>query len=174
MNPAWLAPTLRATSWSSLAAVAGCLAVAAVTAYPDRWPAGLLGIVAAAVAAATVGGLRDPAASLLAAVPTSASLRRARRLLLLVPAGLAVWLGWLVAGHHTLPSLGWPVAGVLALMATGIAVAVWAPDRLAVAAGAAVPLAWVVTARSGGWEWDPQPELVTAAAGAAILIGRNR
>ena len=44
------------------------------------WPVGLLGIAAAALAAAVVAGLRDPAAALLAAVPTSAAVRRARRL----------------------------------------------------------------------------------------------
>jgi hypothetical protein len=173
--PAWLSPTLRATSWCSLAAVAVCLAAAtALSLQADTWPTGLLGVVAASVAAATVAGLRDPAAALLSAVPTSAAVRRVRRLVLLAPAALAGWLAWVGVGHHWVPALGWPVAGLAALTATGVAVAVWAPARLEAAAGAAVPLTWVVTARSGGFEWDQHSELVTAAAGAAIWMGRNR
>ena len=47
------------------------------------------------MAAAVVVGLRDRAANLLEAVPTSAEVRRARRLTLLVPVGIAVWLAYL-------------------------------------------------------------------------------
>jgi hypothetical protein len=173
--PVWLTPTLRATSWWALAAVASCLAtVAAVSAYADGWPTGLLGVIAAAVAAAIVAGLHDPAAALLSALPTSAAARRARRLVLLAPAALAVWLAWVALGHRWAPDLGWPVAGLVALTASAVAVAVWTPERIEVAAAVAVPLTWVVVARSGGLDWDQHAELVTVAAGAAIWMGRNR
>ena len=142
MTPAWFVPTVRATEWQPLAAVATFLAaVSAVAAYDGHWPVGLLG----------VAGLRDPAGALLAAVPTSAATRRARRLALLVPAGLGVWLAYLGAGQHLVPGLGWPVGPVVALIAGGVAVAAWAPQGSAqTAAGVGVPLIWTAAGRSAG------------------------
>jgi hypothetical protein len=185
MTPAWLLPTARATSWEPLAAVATLLVVlTATSAYADRWPLGLVGVVAAGLAAAVVAGLRDPAAALLSAVPTSPGVRRARRLVLLLPAGLATWLAWIGWGHRWAPEVGWPVGSLAALTATGLAVAVWAPPRVGVAAGVAVPLAWVAATTAGGalgedhaqvlFGWQCHPELVTVAAAAAVLLGRNR
>ena len=135
---AWVWPTARTISWLPLAGVAVCLAT--VTLWLDRWPASLIGIAAAAVAAAEVAGLRDPAAALLAAVPTSAAVRRARRLGLLVPAAVALWL----------PTVGDSVVGLLALTAVGVAVSV----RVGVPVGVAVPLAWAVLAWAGGFDWE--------------------
>ena len=135
---AWVWPTVRSTSWAPLAVVAACLA--AVTAWLDRWPANLVGIAAAAVAAAQVAGLRDPAATLLAASPTSAAVRRVRRLVLLVPVAVGVWLG----------TVDGAVVGMLALTAVGVAVSTWAGVPL----GVAVPLAWAVLARAAGFDWE--------------------
>lgn len=135
---AWVRPTMRSIGWTPLVGVAACLAL--VTVWADRWPEDLVGVAAASVAAAVVAGLADPAAALLAAVPTSAAVRRARRLALLVPAGCAVWLGT-AHGH---------VLGLLALTAVGVAVSVWAGVPL----GVAVPLAWAVLAWSAGFDWE--------------------
>lgn len=178
--PGWLLPTARATAWSPLLVVGALLVgVSALSVWADRWPAGLLGIAASAVAAAVVAGLRDPAAALLAAVPTPAPVRRARRLALLVPVALATWLAYLAPGQHVVPDPGWPVAPALALLATGLATAVWAGT----AAGVAVPLAWAVAAKGGALgqdvsevvlAWQHHPWIVTAAAVAALLIGRDR
>jgi hypothetical protein len=181
LTPGWLLPTARATAWSPLLVVGAVLAgVSVASAATDRWPAGLLGIAASAVAAAVVAGLRDPAAALLAAVPTPASVRRARRLALLVPVAVATWLAYLAPGQHVVPDPGWPVAPALALLATGVATAVWAGT----AAGVAVPLAWAVAVKGGGalgqdvsevvLAWQHHPWIVTAAALAALLIGRDR
>lgn len=158
---AWVLPTVRATTWTPLAGVGVCLAVAsALAAHAGAWPGSLTGVATAAVAAAIVAGLRDPAAALLAAVPTSHAVRRARRLALLLPAGLGLWLA----------AVGGPLLGLLALTTSGLAVAVWAGVPLGVAA----PVLWVITARAVDIDWDPRPELVTVAAGAALWIGRNR
>jgi hypothetical protein len=171
--------------WQPLAGVAACLvAVCALAAGLGSWPVGVLDVAAAGLAAAVVAGLRDPAANLLSAMPTSAATRRTRRQVLLVPAGLAIWLAYLGAGHLWAPDLGWPVGAFMALVATGSAVAVWAPERIAVEAGVAAPLVWLALARVGT-SLDPQyaqalfafehhPWIVTAAALAALLMGRNR
>jgi hypothetical protein len=159
---AWVWPTACSIGWAPLAVVAACLAgVSALAANAaTSFPVALLGVGAGAVAAAQVAGMRDPAASLLAAVPTSAAVRRARRLVMLVPVALGVWVA----------TAGGPVPGLLALTATGLAVAVWA----GVPQGVAVPLAWVILAAAGGFAWELRPELVTVAATAALWAGRNR
>ena len=165
MTPVWLAPTARSISWWALAAGAACLVTATAAAeYTGRSPAELVGVIAAALAAAVVVGLRDPAAALLAAVPTSLAVRRGRRLVLLVPVELAIWAATVDR------SLG----GVVALTAAGLAAAVWAPGSAGLAAGVAVPLVWVVAARAGGLTWDQHSQLVTIAALAALWTGRNR
>jgi hypothetical protein len=135
---AWLWPTVRSISWVPLAGVSACLA--AFTVLADHWPDELVGIAAAAVAAALVAGLHDPAAALLAALPTSAAVRRARRLALLVPPGVAVW----VATVHG------SVLGLLALTAAGVLVSV----RSGVPLGVAVPLAWAAFAWAAGIDWE--------------------
>lgn len=161
MTPAWLVPTARSIFWWPLAVVAACLAVAALLAAASGSPtAGLAGISAAGLAAAVVAGLRDPAAALLSAVPTSVAVRRVRRLALLVPVEVVAWIG----------AFGLPLGGLVALTAAGIAVAVWVSGP----AGVAVPLAWVLVARAGAFSWDQHTELVTIAAAAALWTGRDR
>lgn len=184
-TPAWLVPTVRAVPWQPLAGVAVCLlGVAAVAGLRGSWPVGVLDVAAAGLAAAVVAGLRDVAADLLGAVPTSAARRRARRQLLLVPAGLAIWVAYLAVGNLVSPDLGWPIGPAVALVATGCAVATWVPERLAVEAGVAAPLLWMSVARvSTGLDesvrtvpaaYQDHPWIVTAAALAALLMGRNR
>ncbi len=135
---AWVWPTARAISWAPLAGVAACLA--AVTVLADPWPASAVGVAAAALASAQVAGLHDPAAALLSASPTSAAVRRVRRLVMLVPAALGVWLA----------TADGPVAGLLALTAVGVAVSAWAGVPL----GVAVPLAWAILAWAAGFDWE--------------------
>lgn len=183
--PDWLPPTAKAVPWQPLAGVAGCMvAVVALATVRDAWPVGVLDVAAAGTAGAVVAGLRDPAADLLSAVPTSAARRRARRLLLLVPAGLGMWLAYLSAGNLVSPDVGWPLGPAVALMATGCAVAALMPDRRAVEAGVTAPLLWIALARAVNGLDGPVPEalsayrehpwLVTAAALTAMTIGRNR
>jgi hypothetical protein len=181
----WLVPTFRATSWRPLVGVAVALAAAGglVLAF-ERATVSLLGIGAAALSAALVAGLRDPAAALLAAMPTSNAHRRARRLVLLVPAGLALWLAYVWVSNLADPAVGWPVGPAIALSATGLGVATWAPERIRVEVGVAAPLLWYAVARTTAEVdgiagdvlagWHQHPWLVTAAAGAALVIGRNR
>lgn len=184
-SPAWVAPTVRAVPWQPLGAVALCLAgVVLAATVRGSWPWGVLDVAAAGLAAAVVAGLRDPAADLLAALPTSAARRRTRRLLLLVPAGLGTWLAYLAVGNALTPELGWPVGPAVALVATGCAVATWAPARVAVEAGAAAPLLWMGVARATNGLPEPvtvlasgyeqHPWIVTLAALAVTWMGRNR
>jgi len=135
---AWLWPTVRSISWAPLAGVSACLG--AVTVLADHWPPDLVGIAAASIAAAVVAGLHDPAAALLAALPTSAAVRRGRRLALLVPAGMGVWL----------TTVDGSVLGLLVLTAAGVAVSV----RSGVPLGVAVPLGWAILAWSAGFDWE--------------------
>jgi hypothetical protein len=181
LAPGWLLPTVRATAWSPLLAVGVLLVgVSALLASVDRWAGGQLGIAAAGLAASVVAGLRDPAAALLAAVPTPAPVRRARRLLLLVPVAAATWLAFLWPGQQVLEGLGWPVAPALALLATALAAAAWAGT----ASGVVAPLAWAAVEKGSGalgqdvsevlLAWQHHPWIVTLAAVAALLIGRDR
>jgi hypothetical protein len=181
---AWIVPTARAVGWLPLAAVAVLLVgTSALTAYAGRWPLEMLGIAAGAVAAATVAGLHDPAASLLSASPTSSAARRGQRMALLVPAALAVWAGYLWPGQTVSPPPGWPLAPMLALLAGGLAVAAWAPNSCGVAAGVALPLLWAALGRMGGeldhpfsdvlLPWQHHPWLVTTAAVAALAWRRT-
>jgi len=184
LTPAWLLPTARTVPWRPLIGVAGVLAVvAALSAYADQWPVALVGIGAAALAAAVVAGLSDPAAALLSAVPTSAARRRARRLVLLLPLGLGVWLAFAALGRVVEPGTTWSVGELCALTATGLAVAVWWPGRAAVGAGVATPLLWYAAARFGGLEgdgadmllaWQHHPWIVIAVATTAVLWRRER
>ena len=181
---AWVVPTARAIGWLPLMAVAALLlGVSAAAAYADRWPVGLLGIAAGAVAAAAIAGLHDPAAELLSAMPTSAWTRRAHRLVLLVPAAVAAWLGYLWPGQ-VMPDLGWEIGPMLALLATGVAVSALMGGHGGVALGVAVPLLWTAIGRvAEGMDpevaevllaWQHHPWLVITAACFVLLMGRNR
>lgn len=169
----WIPYTARATSWWALAVVSGFLCSVSVLAVSlDSWPAGQLGVVAAAVAASLVAGLHDPAAALLAASPTSSARRRARRLLLLAPVALVVWLLYVGVGRLLDDSVGWSLGAVVALAATGVAVEAW----FSLEAGVAVPIAWFVASWVGGssdyaeilFAWEHHPWIVTTAAVAAL------
>lgn len=165
MTPAWLAPTARSISWWPLTVVAALLIVTTTAVeHAGRGQGDFLGVAAAALAAAVVAGLRDPAAALLSAVPTSVAVRRARRLALLAPVELAIWVA----------AVDRSLGGLVALTAAGLAVAVWAPGSAGLAAGVAVPLGWAVLARAGGLTWDQHSTLVTIAALAALWTGRDR
>ncbi len=185
MTPAWVVPTARAIPWQPLACVSSCLAlVTAAAANLGEWPVGLLSLTAAAMAAAVVAGLHDPAADLLSAVPTSAARMRARRELMLLPVALLVWLGYVGVGRTFTPGLDWPVGEVAALTATGLAIAVWSPMTYAVAAGVAAPLLWFAASWAGGrldaeyaevlFAWQHHPWAVTVAAMLALQLGRDR
>ena len=88
-----------------------------------------------------------------------------------------------MAGQALVPWLGWPVGPVVALISTGVAVAVLSP-RAGLAVGVAVPLVWTAAARAAGgldkdvsvllFAWHHHPWIVTAAAVAALLIGKER
>ena len=135
---AWLWPTVRSISWVPLVGVSTCLGVLAL--WLNSWHQNLVGMAAGAVAGAVVAGLDDPAAALLSAVPTSAAVRRARRLVLLVPVAFAVWIA----------TADGPILGLLALIAVGVGVSV----RAGVPLGVAVPLAWVVFAWAADINWE--------------------
>ena len=182
---AWIVPTARAVGWLPLAVVAGLLVgTSALAAYADRWPPQMMGIAAGAIAAATVAGLQDPAADLLSAVPTAPAVRRSQRLVLLMPAALAAWLGYLWPAQSGTPAPGWSLPPLLALLATGVAVAALLPPPAAVAAGVATPLAWAAAGRVGGrleddlagvlLTWQHHPWLVITAALAALAWRKNR
>jgi hypothetical protein len=106
--------------------------------------------------------------------------------MLLLPCELAVWLLLVSAGHlsSSAPDLGWPFGSLVALTATGLAVAVWAPERFGVEAGVAVPMLWCAVAWAGGsiegtyselvFAWQHYPWIVTAVAVTALVVGRNR
>jgi hypothetical protein len=182
MSTAWVVPTARAVPWSPLVGVAGCLAVVGVVAaYAETWPASLLGLAAAGVAAALVAGLSDPAAALLSAAPTSATRRRLQRQMLLVPVGLAVWLAYVAAGRTRVPELGWALGPVTALVLTGFAVAAWAP-RFGVRAGVAAPLLWYAVTFAVPSDrapyslliaWQQHPWAVAAVATVALIAGKD-
>lgn len=173
---AWVVPTARATTWSPLLGCALALtALSIATAGVDAGRSGLLGIAAAALAAAVVGGLHDRAADLLAVVPVSEVRRRARRLLLLVPAAAGAW-GAYVAAEQLHGTPGWPLAQPCALLASGLAAAAWVPGAAGLGAGAAVPLGWAFTAVAApegtvgevlfAWQFHPW-----SACLAAVIVG---
>lgn len=172
-------PTARAVRWTPGAALAGLLVAAtALTGYADR-PADLvLAIAAAGLAATVVAGLQDPAAALLEALPVSAMRRRVLRLAVVGAPALAVW--WMVDSLSTARLSG--PGPLLALTATGVAVAVWAPPRRAVLLGASTPVALFTlhqvvpsgtTSDVIAW-WLTDPWWVLAAATALCIAGRRR
>ena len=149
VTPAWLAPTARAVPWQPLAGVAACLMAVCLRGRRHRdGPGASSTSPPPALAAAVVAGLRDPAADLLSrrADLGGPPPRPARALL--VPAGRGAVAG-LPPGRTSWRPAGWPVGPAVALIATGLAVVAWAPERFAVEAGVAAPLLWVALARAG-------------------------
>jgi hypothetical protein len=172
-------PTARTVGWLPGAALVGLLVVSAALArYADRPADVVLVIAAAALAATVVTGLQDPAAALLAAVPVSAMRRRLVRLAVVGTPALAVW--WLLDSLSLAQPYG--PGPLLALTATGVAVAVWAPARHAVLLGAATPVALFTlrqvapagrTSDVVAW-WLTDPWWVLAAATLLCVAGRRR
>ena len=172
--------------WSTVAA---CLLVASRCrdSRPTGGRCGLLGLAAAALAAAVVAGLRDPAASLLAAMPTSgarSSRPPARDARCSRPGDVA-----LLPGAPGTSSSRWP-AGRSARRG---------PDRRRAgrrglgagrrrlghrsAAGVAAPLLWWAVGQVDGLDpdvaayvlaWQQHPWLVALLGAAARGAGRNR
>ncbi|MET1058534.1 MAG: hypothetical protein ABWX84_02990 [Nocardioides sp.] len=174
-------PTTRAITWAPLVAVGGLLlALGTVLRLLDGPPGPVLVLGAAAMAAALVFSLRDPAAPLLAAVPTPLIVRRVLRLALVGAVALPLW--GLVA--TMLPGDGLALAPGLALTATGVAVATWLPIDRDVSVAAAVPLFWAsATELLGGVggvagdalaRWATDPWWVVAVAGLLVALGRHR
>lgn len=175
-------PTARAIRWAPLAGVSGLLLVVLLLARASDRPVDLvLALASAALASVVVGALHDPAAALLAAVPVSAMQRRALRLTLVGVPVLGVW--WVsTAVSDSSPGTGSPEP-LLALAATGVAVAVWSPPHLGVLVGACVPLAWFaldttvpgagVVADVAGW-WHTASGAVLAVALVVLVAGRRR
>ena len=172
-------PTARAVRWAPGAGLAGLLVTAAVLArYAERPADVVLAISAAGLAATVVAGLQDPAAALLEALPVSAMRRRVLRLALVGAPALVVW--WVIDAMSTAQLAG--PGPLLALTATGVAVAVWAPPRRAVVLGACTPVAVFVlhqvvppgTAADVIAWWLTDPWWVLAAATLLCIAGRRR
>jgi hypothetical protein len=184
---AWLVPTARATSWWPILATTCLLFIAGTLLRAiGASPAWLLNLGAAVLAAALVAGLYDPAASLLAAMPTSAARRRLRRLLFLTPAALAAWAGLVGLARLTTPDwpFGWWIGPAAALATTGLAVAAWAPPDWQVVAGVAAPIVWYAVSQVSGdpgnligevaTAWEHHPWVVAGAATVLAIGGRDR
>lgn len=175
------APTARAVRWLPLAGVGVAMLVAATLADSAAGPVEtVLLVCTAALAAAAVAALHDPAVTLLAAVPTSLVQRQALRLLLVGVPALVVWtaVAELTSGA-TVEGLG----RLLALTSTGLAVAVSVhPHARGVLVGASAPAAWFALDRlapldglpgdaAGWWRTDPWP--VVAVMLLACVVRRR-
>lgn len=175
-------PTARAIRWAPLLGVSGLLLVVLLLARSADRPVDLvLALASAALAGVVVAALHDPAAALLAAVPVSAVQRRALRLTLVLPPVLGIW--WFsTAISDSSPGTDSPLP-LLALAATGVAVAVWSPPHLGVLVGTFVPVVWFaldttvpgagVLSDVSGW-WHTAPWAVLAVALLALAAGRRR
>ena len=174
-------PTARALRWAPPAGVAGLLLLVVGLAGSTGRPADtVLAIAAAGLAATVVGGLHDPAAALLAPVPVSAMRRRVLRLGLIGVPALVLW--WALVSLAPTTAHAGP-GPLLALAACGVAVAVWAPGRVAVLLGAATPVAVLAVDRVApagstvaevlGW-WLTDPWWVLGAATLVCVAGRRR
>lgn len=174
-------PTARAVRWTPPVLLGALLVVVGVLTGSAARPAGpILVVSAAALAAAVVGTLHDPAWSLLEALPVSAMRRRVVRLCLVGLPGLALWT-WLAT---TAPGATGPGVGpVVALIAAGTAAVVWTPRRRAPLAGVGLPVGWYVlggvvpgsgplATLADAW-WDHSWPVAAAAVGLCVL-GRSR
>jgi hypothetical protein len=175
-------PTARTIRWTPLAGVAGLLLVVLVLARASERPGDvLLAVASAALASVVVGALHDPASTLLAALPVSSMQRRVLRLALVgLPTLTLWWVLTLVADSS--PGTGGP-GPFLALAASGVAVAVWAPPHVGVLLGALVPGLWFALDTSVPWTgaaagiaggWRTEPWIVVAAAILVLVAGRRR
>jgi hypothetical protein len=175
-------PTSRAIAWRPSAGIATLL-VLVVTAVRGSAPSveAFLAVASAALAGLVVAALRDPAAGLLEGVPVSAMARRSLRLALVgVPVLSLWWAMTLVAGQPAAPHGPGPL---LALAASGVAVAVWWPSQRGVLVGGCVPLAWYALDRLVPWSgapsdvagwWRTEPWAVATVAVVVLVAGRRR
>jgi len=172
-------PTSRAMPWRPLLASAGVTAaVLGLARGSGASVDAFLAVASAALAGLVVAALHDPAASLLATVPVSAMQRRLLRLVLVTLPVLALW--WtltLISGATSGPG------PLLALAASGVAVAVWVPPDRGVLLGGCVPMGWYaidqltpwtgVAADVVGW-WRTESWSVAAVALLVLVLGRRR
>ena len=173
-------PTARTMRWWPLGVVgAPVLGLVLLARSEGRPAAGVLLVAAAALAALAVAALRDDAAVLLEPVPVSAMRRRLLRLAL---AGVPTLVVWWALGAAGASSAEPGVGPLLALAASGVAVAVWGPARWRVLAGAAVPAVWFALDRVAAdgtvgdvlaW-WRTDSWVVLGVAVGACALGRRR
>jgi hypothetical protein len=175
-------PTSRAIRWRPLAGVSTLL-VLVLTVVRGSAPSveAFLAMATATLAGLVVAALRDPAAGLLATVPVSAMARRSLRLALVgVPVISLWWAMTLVAGQPAAPHGPGPL---VALAASGVAVAVWWPSQRGILVGGCVPLAWYALDRLVPWSgapadvagwWRTEPWAVAAVAVVVLVAGRRR
>lgn len=177
-------PTARAIAWGPFLGVVCALVLLAglarlVVGSDGVGPLPVLGV--ALLAAVSLVGMHDPAGRLLAPAPVSAFVRRMLRIaLVLAPATLTlIALSELLPGRHE-PML----APGLALLLSGLAVAMWSPPERGHQLSAAVPLLWVslemaaapvLGAGSGPltW-WHTHPFVVAGVAVCAIVSAGRR
>ena len=169
--------TAHALRWRPLVAVSGVLLAAALLSRTSDRPAGaLLAVTSAALASAVVAGLHDPASRLVAATPLSRALRRLVRVALVTAPVLGLWS--LIVSVVGAPDHLRSPAPLLALAASGVAAAAWAPERYGVLLGSMVPVLWFAlgSCRPGtawsrtspcGGATDPWPVLAVALLAAA-------
>jgi hypothetical protein len=174
-------PTARAVAWSPLLSLAGGLAtIAALVRVGGASAPPVVALGSGAMAAALVLSWRDPASAVLAPLPASLFARRLLRLAVVAILAVPVWL----AVTALLPGDEHLVVPLLALTATGVAVATCLPADQDLAVAAAVPLVWVTLAElvgslagpAGGaatlWRTHPWP--VLAVALVVVAAGRHR
>lgn len=175
-------PTSRTLAWRPLVGLATLLVLVLWAARGSGQSVdALLAVAAAALAGLVVAGLRDPAATLLATAPVSVMQRRVLRLALVGLPVLVVWWAMTqVAGPTAAPHGAGPL---VALAASGGAVAAWWPSHRGVLVGGCVPMAWYALDRFVPWSgvaedvagwWRTEPWAVAAVAVLALVAGRRR
>jgi hypothetical protein len=167
-------------TWTPVVALgATLLLVAGLFRVRDASSSTVLAMGAAAVAAAFVAALRDPAAAMLAPLPVA---RLTRRLLRLVETAAFAVPIWLVVAL-VLPGDGTGLAPLLALTSAGVAAATWLPVDRDVMPAVVVPLLWATVSElfgdvagvGGALDlWSEHPWPVFAAGASLIVLGRHR
>ena len=175
-------PTARTLAWRPLVGLASLLTIVlAVARGSGQSVDALLAVAAAALAGLVVAAMRDPAGTLLASVPVSVRQRQVLRLALVGLPVLALWWAMTqVAGPTAAPHGAGPL---VALAASGVAVAVWWPSHRGVLVGGCVPMAWYALDRFVPWSgvaedvagwWRTESWAVAAVAVLVLVAGRRR
>ncbi|TWG91184.1 hypothetical protein L615_008200000070 [Nocardioides sp. J9] len=183
LAPAWVRPTARALPTAPLlGAAVAVVGLATARLLVDGFTSAPPGLLEALLAGTVVAALHDPAADLLAASPTGRLHRHAHRLWLVLPLALALWVLPTAAGD-LVDSTGWPTGPVVALTATGVALALLLPGPSGVTLGSAVTLAWgaatfVVPPEDAGlllpWLHHPWLHCAAVAAVLGLTLPRRR